>query len=273
VNRLFVAKKPPMCSSNRFLGQIKRRYGVKKAGFSGTLDPFASGCLIVAFGTYTKLFRFLDKAPKRYRATLWLGANSQTLDIEQVTHVETMLPFHPDSLAFIFKNLVGKHTYIPPKFSAKKIAGKRAYALAREDKEVVLAPSSMEIYEATLVHYCHPYVTFEVSVSEGAYVRSIGEMIAQKLGFSGALSGLERLSEGVFAYENEKALDPLSRINLPRNVYLGEEGHVYAGKVLDKEAFENKETGRYVLVYDTFFSIIDITQDKVVYLLNRMERC
>lgn len=273
MNRLFVAHKPPMCSSNRFLGQIKRRYGVKKAGFSGTLDPFASGCLIVAFGAYTKLFRFLDKAPKRYRATLWLGANSQTLDIEQVTHVDTMMPFHPDSLAFIFKNLVGKHTYVPPKFSAKKVAGKRAYALAREDKEVALAPAEMEIYEASLVHYCHPYITFEVSVSEGAYVRSIGEMIAKKLGFPGALSALERLSEGTFTYEGEAPLDPLDKITLPRNVYLGEARHVHEGKVLDKEAFEIKEAGRYVLVYDTFFSIIDITQEDVVYLLNRMERC
>ncbi|HHD83732.1 MAG TPA: tRNA pseudouridine(55) synthase TruB, partial [Campylobacteraceae bacterium] len=75
-DRLFVAYKPAGIGSNRFLSQIKRRYGIKKAGFSGTLDPFAQGVLIIAFGKYTKLFRFLKKAPKTYRATLWLGAGS-----------------------------------------------------------------------------------------------------------------------------------------------------------------------------------------------------
>ncbi|MBE0496213.1 MAG: tRNA pseudouridine(55) synthase TruB [Campylobacterales bacterium] len=273
MNRLFVAHKPPTLSSNHFLSRLKRKYGVKKAGFSGTLDPFASGCLIVAFGTYTKLFQFLNKTPKRYRATLWVGAKSESLDSERIETVETMLPFHPDSLSFIFQNLTGKHVYVPPKFSAKKIDGKRAYALAREDKEVVLAPVEMEIYEATLVQYCHPFITFEVSVSEGAYVRSIGQMISAKLGFDGALSALERLCEGVFAFEEERALDPLEVINLPVNVYKADEADFLDGKVLARENFETQEEGRYLVVFEAFFSIIDITPEGVMYQLNRMERC
>jgi len=273
MHRLFVAHKPPNLSSNHFLSRLKRKYGVKKAGFSGTLDPFASGCLIVAFGTYTKLFQFLNKTPKRYRATLWVGAKSESLDSERIESVETMLPFHPDSLALIFQNLVGKHVYVPPKFSAKKIDGKRAYALAREDKEVVLAPVEMEIYEATLVQYCHPFMTFEVCVSEGAYVRSIGQMISAKLGFEGALSALERLSEGVFSYENEHTLDPLEVIDLPFNTYNPGEADFLDGKVLTKEGFVHQEEGRYLVVFETFFSIIDITPEGVVYQLNRMERC
>ena len=80
MNRLFVAYKPKGMVSNHFLSRLKRKYSDKKAGFSGTLDPFAQGVLIVAFGQFTKLFRFLKKAPKRYRATLWLGAYSPTLD-------------------------------------------------------------------------------------------------------------------------------------------------------------------------------------------------
>ena len=87
MNRLFVAYKPSFVSSNRFLSSVKKRYKVKKAGFSGTLDPFAKGVLIVAFGQYTKLFRYLKKSPKRYRATLWIGAKSPTLDIEKVTRI------------------------------------------------------------------------------------------------------------------------------------------------------------------------------------------
>ena len=83
INRLFVVNKPPNIGSNQYLSKIKRKYGIKKAGFSGTLDPFARGVLIVAFGQFTKLFQFLKKAPKSYRATLWLGAESETFDIEK----------------------------------------------------------------------------------------------------------------------------------------------------------------------------------------------
>ncbi|NOX15711.1 MAG: tRNA pseudouridine(55) synthase TruB, partial [Epsilonproteobacteria bacterium] len=90
MNRIFVANKPKGISSNFFLKKIKRRYDIKKAGFSGTLDPFASGVLIVAFGQFTKLFRFLDKTPKRYIATLWIGASSPTLDIEKIENVKTI---------------------------------------------------------------------------------------------------------------------------------------------------------------------------------------
>ncbi len=87
-NRLFVIKKPIFISSNFYLKRIKRKFKVKKAGFSGTLDPFAKGCLITAFGQYTKLFRFLKKVPKTYRATLWLGTTSLSGDIENVTSIE-----------------------------------------------------------------------------------------------------------------------------------------------------------------------------------------
>ncbi|MEJ2414716.1 MAG: tRNA pseudouridine(55) synthase TruB, partial [Sulfurimonas sp.] len=76
MNRLFVAYKPAGIGSNLFLSKLKRKYQVKKAGFSGTLDPFAKGVLVIGFGSHTKLFRFLNKTPKKYRATLWLGAKS-----------------------------------------------------------------------------------------------------------------------------------------------------------------------------------------------------
>ena len=81
LNKLIVVKKPMFRSSNSYLNEIKREYRNKKAGFSGTLDPFACGCLIVAFGQYSKLFRYLKKTPKTYRAVIWLGASSESLDI------------------------------------------------------------------------------------------------------------------------------------------------------------------------------------------------
>ncbi|WP_060825530.1 tRNA pseudouridine(55) synthase TruB [Sulfurospirillum cavolei] len=269
-NRLFVAYKPENTVCNHFLSRIKRRYGVKKAGFSGTLDPFAKGVLIVAFGSYTKLFRFLKKAPKRYRATLWIGAHSPSLDIEKIDRVEQMMPFHPDSIAIVLKSMIGKITYVPPKYSAKKIEGERAYDLARADKAFELKQITSEVFDCTLVHYAHPFLTFDITISEGGYVRSIGEMIARKLGFEGALSALERLSEGDFTYENERALAPLDYLDLPRNTYCGDPSDIALGRKLDVTNFECREVGVYALVIDEVLSIVQISANGVEYLLNSL---
>lgn len=273
MDRLFVAHKKSGESSNFCLKRIKRKYGVKKAGYSGTLDPFASGALVVAFGSYTKLFRFLEKSKKRYIATLWIGAKSPSLDIELIEEVKDVMPFHPSSIEIIFKNLIKKHIYTPPIYSAKKIDGKRAYKLAREGKNVELKSLEMEVFEAKIIHYNHPFLTFDVVVNEGAYVRSLGEMIAKKLGFDGALSSLTRVSEGDFRYENERALNPLEYISLPKNRYLKDEEDLLLGRVLKVKDFENQQDGIYLVLAQKFFSIVEIKNDSVIYHLNRIKQC
>ncbi|WNY99348.1 tRNA pseudouridine synthase B [Sulfurospirillum sp. 'SP'] len=269
-NRLFVAYKPANMVCNHFLSRIKRRYNVKKAGFSGTLDPFAQGVLIIAFGQFPKLFRFLKKAPKTYRATLWIGASSPTLDIEKIDKVEVMLPFHPDSVNFVLQSMIGEKTYLPPKYSAKKIDGARAYDLARADKEFELKAITSTIYDCHLVHYMHPFLTFEITISEGGYVRSIGALIAEKFGFRGCLSALERLNEGSFIYENEKALNPLEYLDLPQNAYLKDPQDILLGRKLSVENFEKQEEGIYQIVIDEVLSVVEISANGVEYLLNSL---
>jgi tRNA pseudouridine55 synthase len=269
-NRLFVAYKPANMVCNHFLSRIKRRYNIKKAGFSGTLDPFAQGVLIIAFGQFPKLFRFLKKAPKTYRATLWIGASSPTLDIEKIDNVEVMLPFHPDSVNFVLQSMIGEKTYLPPKYSAKKIDGARAYDLARADKEFELKAITNTIYDCHLVHYMHPFLTFEITISEGGYVRSIGALIAERFGFRGCLSALERLNEGSFIYENEKALNPLEYLDLPQNAYLKDPQDILLGRKLSVENFEKQEEGIYQIVIDEVLSVVEISANGVEYLLNSL---
>ncbi|WP_345741162.1 tRNA pseudouridine(55) synthase TruB [Nitrosophilus kaiyonis] len=265
---LFVAYKPPFISSNRFLNQIKKRYKVKKAGFSGTLDPFAKGVLIIAFGSYTKLFRFLKKTPKIYRATLWLGAKSKTLDIENIISVDNILPVNLEKIFNVLDSLKGEITYTPPLFSAKKIEGKRAYQLARENQEIKLNKVKSTIYHIKLLNYSHPFLTFEAEVSEGTYIRSIGEIIAQKLGTFGALSSLERIKEGKFIYENEKPLNPIEYLNTKENFTKIDKNLIKSGKKLKIDDLKIKEDGIYHLVFDDFFTIIEIKNRKVKYILN-----
>jgi tRNA pseudouridine55 synthase len=272
-HRLFAVYKPAGISSNHYLGRIKHRYGVKKAGFSGTLDPFAKGVLIVAFGNHGRLFRFLNKTPKRYRATLWLGAYSPTLDIEGIEQIDTLAPFNEDKVAAIIQSLQGELTYLPPKFSAKRLNGKRAYEFARAGIEVELKTVTSTIHEIKMLHYCHPFVTFEASVSEGSYIRSLGELIADTLGCTGSLSALERLNEGQFFYDNEKQIDIKTALALPKNRYNGDKETILLGQPLLRELFESQENGTYWLDNDETISIIEIADDKIHYLLNKVEAC
>jgi len=273
MNRLFVAYKPSGISSNQLLGRLKRRYKVKKAGYSGTLDPFAKGVLIVAFGNHGRLFRFLDKTPKRYRATLWLGAYSPTLDIEKIETISETQKIDEQKLQDTLRSFVGTLTYLPPKYSAKHIEGRRAYELAREGKEVDLHEITSTIYNLTLIHYSHPFITFEATVSEGTYIRSLGELIAEKLGYDGALSALERLNEGQFIYEGEKALDIKTSLAIPKNRYNGTTETILLGQPLNREDFDLQDEGTYWIDNGDTISIIEITPDGVRYTLNKVEAC
>ncbi len=274
INRLFVAYKPTGLSSNQFLGKLKRRYKLKKAGYSGTLDPFAKGVLIVAFGGHTRLFRFLSKTPKTYRATLWLGASSETLDIEGVKSIADVDTLHVSDIEKVLQSLKGTLTYKPPNFCAKKISGKRAYELARKGEDIELKDITSKIYDISLIHYSHPFITFEASVSEGTYIRSIGSIIASKLNIQNAsLSALERIQEGIFSYNNEVALDIKKSLNIPQNFFLGDTDTLLYGRKIDIEDIKDKSDGQYWIDCGSTITIIEITDMKVTYLLNKVEAC
>ncbi len=272
MNRLFVVHKPIFRSSNGYMGYVKRKYGTKKVGFSGTLDPFATGCLIVATGQYTKLFQYLNKTPKTYRATLWLGANSPSLDIERVDRITEVPSIDEEAIRSALRTLEGELTYYPPKFSAKSIDGKRAYQLAREGKEVQLKTITSTIHEIKLLNYNHPFVHFEATVSEGTYIRSLGALLADTLGVDATLSSLHRVREGAFYYEIEKPLDPFTRLAIPRNTYTGDEAWLELGKKLSVEYFEVQEDGVYLVETGNYYAIVEIKTGTMSYRLNRLEK-
>ncbi len=272
MNRLFVVNKPIFRSSNGYMGYVKRKYNTKKVGFSGTLDPFATGCLIVATGQYPKLFQYLKKTPKAYAATLWLGANSESLDIENVDSIKIIPELNLDDIKKAITSLKGELSYYPPKFSAKKINGKRAYELARIGEEVKLKQITSTIYDINLINYSHPFVHFEATVSEGTYIRSLGAMISDKLKVEGTLSSLKRLNEGAFYFDNEKALDPLKFLKIPQNIYTGDSQFLELGKKIYLEYLETKADGTYLVETENFFSVIEIKEGEIKYKLNRIHK-
>lgn len=270
MDRLFVVNKPINKGSNSYLAYIKRKYKNKKAGFSGTLDPFACGCLIVAFGKYTQLFQYLNKTPKSYRTTIWLGASSASLDNENIESIRESKKLNEAELKNKLSDLQGKLKYLPPKYSAKKINGKRAYTLARNGEEVQLKEIESEIYDVKFIQYNHPFITFDITVSEGSYIRSIAQILLDRLDRVGTLSYLERLHEGKFVYDNEKALNPLEYLKLDTIKYTGSKEWIELGRPLHSDFFEEKENGSYLIVFDTFFSIVKVLDGTIKYELNRV---
>ena len=271
INRLFVAYKPSNIGSNQYLSRLKWKYNAAKAGFSGTLDPFAKGVLIIAFGKYTSLFRFLNKTPKCYRATLWLGAHSDSLDIEMLQQLDELQALHEAKVKEAILSLEGELEYYPPIFSAKKIDGRRAYDLAREGKEVKLNTIHSTIYEMKFLNYNHPFVTFEATVSEGTYIRSLGRLISEKLGLEGGiLSALERLNEGQFHFDDERALDIKKCLNMPQNVYTKNRETILLGQKLLRDDFQETANGTYWVDNEESISIFEFDDEGVHYLLNRV---
>lgn len=270
MNRLFVANKPINISSNRFLGQLKKKYKVKNAGFSGTLDPFASGCLIIAFGAYTKLFNYINQAPKCYEATIWLGAKSASLDNENIEKISILEPFLLEDLQNFTNQLIDEIEFTPPKYSAKHINGVRAYDLARKGIDFELKTQKMQVFSAQILNYSHPFLTISLKLSQGGYARSWAELLAKKLNCDATLSALKRISEGDFFYENEKALNPLDFLKLNKNEYLGDESDMALGKKLKIQNFKEQKNGLYLIAFDDFFSIIEIFNGEVKYKLNRI---
>ncbi|RXJ75765.1 tRNA pseudouridine(55) synthase TruB, partial [Aliarcobacter skirrowii] len=244
LNRLFVVNKPMFISSNFYLNRFKRAFKNKKAGFSGTLDPFATGCLIVAFGQYAKLFQYLKKTPKRYQAVIWLGVTSESYDIERILDINFVDRFDETFLKNELEKLKGKINYIPPKFSAKKINGMKAYELARQNEDFELKKSTMEVFDIKFLKYNHPFISFEVSVSEGSYIRSLAQIFLENISSIGTLSYLKRVSEGQFKFENHKELNPLEYLDLEKNIYSGTKEWLEFGKKISIEYLEKKKSGK-----------------------------
>lgn len=183
-----------------------------KVGHAGTLDPFATGLLIVGVGREaTKQLDEFKNLTKTYRATIRLGATSNTDDktgiiTEQAASAKAPTP---KEVEVVLKRLIGKQEQIPPMFSAKQIGGTRLYKLARKGIEVERKPVEIEIFKIKLLNYIYPRLEIEVSCSAGTYVRTLARTIGEKLGSGGYCEELERTAIGNFSLSEAKKPDTI----------------------------------------------------------------
>jgi len=189
-----------------------------KVGHTGTLDPSATGLLVILVGSYTKRATELTKLDKTYEVTMKLGQTSTTGDQEgEITDVSDMQP-SPDEVEAALAQFLGEIMQTPPAFSAMKIDGKRAYELARAGKEVKLEPRPVIIHSTWLTSYEYPYVRFTSNVGSGTYIRSLVEDLGVHLKTGAYMSDLRRTQIGPFSIANTVQVDKLTSDNVSREI-------------------------------------------------------
>jgi tRNA pseudouridine55 synthase len=196
---------------------LKNESGHKvKVGHTGTLDPFATGLLILMVGSYTKRAAEFSKLDKTYEAEVTLGSVSTTGDPEgEITQKFDKAPTQ-EEIYNVLEGFTGEIEQTPHKFSAMKIDGQRAYKLAREGKEVKLEPRKVTIYSIQDVEYSYPKLKFTTEVSSGTYIRSLAEDIGEKLGTKAYLFALRRTKVDKFMLENASTIDNLTTEDLEK---------------------------------------------------------
>jgi len=195
---VIVIDKPPGKTSYDVIRDIKKVLPAKKIGHAGTLDPIATGVLPVCLNEATKLMQFFSKDDKEYRATMLLGVETDTLDIEGAVVASRDPAVDPGMVQDVLHRFIGKIEQKPPRYSAVKFKGKPLYRWTRQGVDVEPPARTVEIYRLALEDVSLPYVTFSVSCSKGTYIRSLCADIGTALGCGACLHGLRRLRSGCF---------------------------------------------------------------------------
>ncbi len=201
--------KPPSMTSFDCVREIRKIF-VGKVGHLGTLDPMAEGVLPIAFGKATKLIEYVQGGTKVYKTTFLLGTVTDTDDIEGNILFQNPPPKIPlDKIKEALCEFVGEIYQTPPKVSAVRIQGKRAYELFRKGEEVNITPRKVKIYSIEVIRFNPPYISLLIKCSRGTYIRSIARDLGEKLGCGATVYTLCRVESGVFRLENSIKLEEI----------------------------------------------------------------
>lgn len=217
MNGILLIDKPAGLTSHAVVARLRKILDIKRIGHAGTLDPAATGLLVILVGSATKLFPYLSDLDKEYEGEITIGVSTDTLDAEgNITAVKEVEGEIAADEALI--SLLGEREQAPPMFSAIKSAGKKLYELARKGIEIERRPRAIAVYDLKRIS---PVVyengrarfSFYTRVSKGTYIRTLSAEIGEKLGFPAHLSALRRLSVGSFSVREASGLEEVSAGN------------------------------------------------------------
>lgn len=213
VNGFLVIDKPVGLSSHDVVNRVRRILGIRKAGHTGTLDPFATGVLPIAVGEGTKAIQFLDEGLKEYRAVIRLGISTDTQDITgSVLQEQNPAGVSAELLQQQLVGLTGAISQLPPMYSAVKQGGQPLYKLARKGVAVERQPRQVMIHHFDLLAFASPLAEVRVVCSRGTYVRTLADDLGRLLGCGACLSELQRRVSGPFNLDAALSLEQLSEL-------------------------------------------------------------
>jgi tRNA pseudouridine55 synthase len=211
ISGILVVDKPVGLTSHDVVQIIRSGTGIRRAGHTGTLDPRASGVLVVLIGPAVRLSEFVSAADKRYQAVLRLGSTTDTYDAEGHFTRQSSSPVDITEEKFeeALKQFVGEIEQTPPPFSAVKVHGRKAYEMARQGEEVELTPRKIQVYHLEVLEWAPPEAVIDVHCSSGTYVRSLANDMGTVLGCGAYLVGLRRTKSGRFSLRDAVPLRKL----------------------------------------------------------------
>jgi tRNA pseudouridine55 synthase len=221
ISGVLVIDKPVGMTSHDVVQAIRLGTGVRRAGHTGTLDPRASGVLVILVGPAVRLSEYVSASDKRYQAVIRLGASTDTYDADGRFTQQANAPVNVTEQQFeeTLKQFVGEIEQTPPPYSAVKVQGRRAYDMARQGEEVDLAPRKITVHHLEVLEWAPPEVVVDVHCSSGTYVRSLANDVGNALGCGGYLVGLRRTKSGRFSLRDATPLRKLQEAFRAGNWY------------------------------------------------------
>lgn len=210
---IIVINKPKGITSREVVNKVCKLLNTKKVGHTGTLDPIATGVLVLCVGKATKLVETLTSNDKEYVATVKLGILTDTLDTDGTIIEKKCVNLDKDKLVNVLNSFIGTYNQEVPIYSAVKVNGKKLYEYARAKKEVTIPKRMVEIKKIKLIEFGNDYYKFNVTVSKGTYIRSLIKDINDKLGVIGVMSDLVRTKQGKFSINNSYTLENMENNN------------------------------------------------------------
>lgn len=210
ISGVLVVDKPVGMTSHDVVQAIRNGTGLRRAGHTGTLDPRASGVLVILVGPAVRLSEYVSASDKRYQAIIRLGSTTDTFDADG-RFTKSDVPVNVDEAEFerVLKTFEGEIEQTPPPYSAVKVQGRKAYEMARQGEEVDLAPRKIQVYHLEVLEWAPPEVVVDVHCSSGTYVRSLANDLGEKLGCGAYLVGLRRTKSGRFSLRDAVPLRKL----------------------------------------------------------------
>ena len=220
ISGVLVVDKPVGMTSHDVVQAIRNGTGLRRAGHTGTLDPRASGVLVILVGPAVRLSEYVSASDKRYQAIIRLGSATDTFDSEgKFTRTDTPVNVTETQFEEVLQTFVGEIEQTPPPYSAVKVQGRKAYEMARQGEEVDLAPRIIQVHHLEVLEWAPPEVVVDVHCSSGTYVRSLANDLGEKLGCGAYLVGLRRTKSGRFSLRDATPLRRLQESFTAGNWY------------------------------------------------------